>query len=345
MEDQGSRALLLLYATIHGLECAQLYAVALCTPASVNLVRCAINATVLLTALRNTAHAAVSCNWRTLRSYKLHMACHTELHKPDAAAALHHSAFNHTLSPAVPVAPCTVCLAYSANTDTQPKLPPPSRDRFERLVAEAECAVRARSASPLLRPITPQDFAVAAVRPATAGADGRDQPSAAAAAVSRAAAGGSVADRSPVPRSRLGDAGRRLLQQQQHGPLPPLVLPAAATSVGTAMAAAAAATKPSAAGAPRCSGSCYGSSGLDGSQPGAPSGWHTSLGGPSTTSISMRSADRAGAPGFGNEQVCVQVTNQPTNAEAQQTVMCLQVSEHSFHWCSVRLALSSTSFA
>lgn len=102
------------------------------------------------------------------------------------------------------------------------KLPVPPKDRFERLLAEAEQCIRARSASPLLRPLTPQfDVLADSSRLALTGA----APGASAVL----ACGSSAADKSPLPRtSRLGDAGRHVGAQ---GVFPPhLELPAAATT-------------------------------------------------------------------------------------------------------------------
>eukprot|EP00878_Enallax_costatus_P015497 GHUV01016232.1.p1 GENE.GHUV01016232.1~~GHUV01016232.1.p1 ORF type:complete len:576 (+),score=232.09 GHUV01016232.1:670-2397(+) len=109
------------------------------------------------------------------------------------------------------------------------QLPVPPKDRFERLLAEAEQCIRARSASPLLRPITPQyDSTADGNRPQQGGS----APAAAAGDAAAPIGGSSAADKSPLPRtSRLGDAGR---QSGAQGLFPPhLELPAAATTVTT----------------------------------------------------------------------------------------------------------------
>lgn len=80
-------------------------------------------------------------------------------------------------------------------------------DRYERLLAEAELCIRARSASPLMRPLTPQ----CDTRSGGAGAS--------------CAAGAD--ESSPAPRSRLADASRAVAAVMLP---PPLLLPAAAAA-------------------------------------------------------------------------------------------------------------------
>lgn len=119
---------------------------------------------------------------------------------------------------------CSLLALQGGRSEQLPgNLPVPPKDRFERLLAEAEQCIRARSASPLLRPITPQ-FEVLA--------DGSRAIQSGSADAAAAAGASSAADKSPLPRvSRLGDAGRQVGAQ---GLFPPhLELPAAATTATT----------------------------------------------------------------------------------------------------------------
>lgn len=124
---------------------------------------------------------------------------------------------------------CCSQVAHPEHASSSIAVPP--KERFERLLAEAEQCIRARSASPLLRPLTPQH---------DVGLDSSKLEQnaivrlpAATTCIATAAGGSSAAAQSPL--TQVSQLHRFRGQERSQGPLlPPLELPAAATTTTSA---------------------------------------------------------------------------------------------------------------